>query len=45
MVAATDVDFWSLYVAGPESLTTELASRSPTSCELVDHEDLLPIED
>jgi hypothetical protein len=43
--AATDVDFWSLYVGGPESFTSELVSRAPTSCEFVDHSDFLPIED
>jgi hypothetical protein len=43
--AATDVDFWSLYVGGSAELTSELVSRSPTSCEFVDRDDLLPIED
>jgi hypothetical protein len=43
--AATDVDFWSLYVGGPAPFTSELASRSPTSYEFVDQSDSLTIED
>ncbi len=43
--AATDVDFWSLYVGGPAPFTSELASRSPTRCEFVDQSDSLTIED
>ncbi|MEO6651296.1 MAG: hypothetical protein ABIP17_01395 [Ilumatobacteraceae bacterium] len=42
--AATHVDFSSLYVGGPGSFTTELASRSTTSCELVEHNNFLPTE-
>ena len=43
--ATTDVDFWSLYVGGSKAFTSELATRSPTLCEFVDHDDRLPIED
>ena len=43
--AATDVDFWSLYVGGSTALTRELATRASTPCEFVDHGDRLPIED
>lgn len=43
--AATDVDFWSLYVGGSKAFTSDLATRSPTRCEFVDPDDRLPIED
>ena len=33
--AATDVDFWSLYIAGDQSFITQLASDVPTHSELV----------
>jgi hypothetical protein len=42
--AATDVDFWSLYVGGSSAFTSDLATRSPTQHEFVDHDDGLPIE-
>ncbi len=43
--AATDVDFWSLYVGGSRAFTSDLATRSPTPCEVVDLDDRFPIED
>ena len=43
--AATDVDFWSLYVGGSRAFTTELASYASTPCEFVDNDEHLPIED
>ena len=42
--AATDVDFWSLYVAGRSGFTRELARSATTSTEIVDRGDALPIE-
>lgn len=42
--AATDVDFWSLYVGGSETFTKELADHASLSCRFVRHEDRLPIE-
>ena len=32
---ATDVDIWSLYVAGSAALVDELSARSPTPVERV----------
>jgi hypothetical protein len=43
--AATDVDFWSLYVGGSTAFTSELATSASTPCEFVDDDDRLPIED
>jgi hypothetical protein len=43
--AATDVDFWSLYVGGSRAFTSDLATRSPTLSEFVDNDDRLPTED
>ena len=43
--AATDVDFWSLYVGGSETFTNELAARASTPCTSVHHHDRLPNED
>ncbi len=42
--AATDVDFWSLYVGGSRAFLDELSRRAPTRCEFVEDEDELPIE-
>ncbi len=42
--AATDVDFWSLYVGGSTAFTSELATNVSTPCEFVDNDDRLPIE-
>ena len=42
--AATDVDFWSLYVGGSTAFTSELATYASTPCEFVDNDDHLPIE-
>lgn len=44
-LAATDVDFWSLYVGGSRAFARDLATRSPTLCEFVDNDDRLPTED
>ena len=43
--AATDVDFWSLYVGGSKAFTSELATNVSTPCEFVGNGDRLPIED
>ena len=43
--AATDVDFWSLYVGGSETFTNELAARASTPCTSVGYHDRLPNED
>jgi hypothetical protein len=43
--AATDVDFWSLYVGGSETFTNELAARASTPCTSVHYHDRLPNED
>lgn len=43
--AATDVDFWSLYVGGTRAFTGELAAGASTTCEFVGADDPLPIED
>lgn len=43
--AATDVDFWSLYVGGSTEFTSELSRRVNTSWEFVDRDRPLPIED
>ena len=43
--AATDVDFWSLYVGGSAAFTHELATQVSTPCEFVDNDDHLPVED
>jgi hypothetical protein len=42
--AATDVDFWSLYVGGSEPFTTELAAHASTRCTSVHYHDRLPNE-
>ena len=42
--AATDVDFWSLYVGGSKAFTSQLATYASTPCEFVDNDDHLPIE-
>lgn len=42
--AATDVDFWSLYIGGSKAFINELAAEAPTPCEFVDQDDPLPIE-
>ena len=42
--AATDVDFWSLYVGGSETLTNELADHASASSTVVRQQDRLPIE-
>jgi hypothetical protein len=42
--AATDVDFWSLYVGGSTAFTSELATCTSTPCEFVDDDHHLPIE-
>lgn len=42
---ATDVDFWSLYIGGRSSFTTELADAVPTHSELVELDLPLEIED
>ena len=42
--AATDVDFWSLYVGGSKAFTSELASYASTPCEFVDNDEHLPID-
>ena len=42
--AATDVEFWSLYVGGTTAFTSELATRASTPCEFVDDAAHLPIE-
>jgi hypothetical protein len=41
---ATDVDFWSLYVAGEEDLITALQARAWTSTELVGRSSQLRLE-
>lgn len=43
--AATDVDFWSLYVGGSEDFTTEIEAHAPTPCASVHYHDRLPNED
>lgn len=43
--AATDVDFWSVYVGGSEAFTIELAAHASSPCEFVDNDDQLPDED
>ena len=43
--AATDVDFWSLYVGGSTEFTSELSRRVNTAWEFVDRDQPLPIED
>jgi hypothetical protein len=42
--AATDVDFWSLYVGGSNEFTSELSRRVNTPWEFVDRDQPLPIE-
>jgi hypothetical protein len=43
--AATDVDFWSVYVGGDNDLIAELAEAVPTASEIVELERQLPNED
>jgi hypothetical protein len=43
--AASDVDFWSLYVGGSETFTNLLAARASTLCTPVRYHDRLPNED
>lgn len=43
--AATDVDFWSLYVGGSEAFTNDLSDRASTPCTSVHYYDRLPNED
>ncbi|MAT04132.1 MAG: hypothetical protein CL424_03695 [Acidimicrobiaceae bacterium] len=43
--AATDVDFWSLFVGGPGAFTSELTTRASTRCSPVHYHDRLPSED
>lgn len=43
--AATDTDFWSIYVGGSEAFTNELAARASTPCTSVHSRDRLPNED
>jgi hypothetical protein len=43
--AATDVDFWSLYVGGSTKFTSELSRRVNTPWESADRDHPLPIED
>lgn len=43
--AATDVDFWSLYVGGSTEFTSELSRRVNTPWEFVERDQPLPIED
>ena len=43
--AATDVDFWSLYVGGSAAFTSELAAHAATPCAVVQYRDRLPNED
>lgn len=43
--AATDVDFWSLYVGGSEAFTNLLAGRAPSPCAPVRYHDRLPNDD
>lgn len=42
--AATDVDFWSLYVGGTAAFASELGRRVTTPWEFVDRSERLPIE-
>jgi hypothetical protein len=42
--AATDVDFWSLYVGGSDDFTRTLAACASTPCEFVHNGDHLRIE-
>jgi hypothetical protein len=43
--AATDVDFWSVYVGGDDDHLAELALAMPTESEIVDLERRLEVED
>jgi hypothetical protein len=43
--AATDVDFWSVYVGGDDDFLGQLATSVPTECEVVDLDRRLEVED